>query len=245
MQEKLPEITTDKDDKKMQDDVHFIKEVKKEYHFPLITAGIIVFIVLFFNVISDIVSPTGYGINSFAPGTGIIDHRIAADDICVKDVYEMKNGDIYFSVESDAEFTNLFGPTIVNRDYRFSDNWNEGIQEFTFYTSIKDKLFNVLAMQKVSFVLPLTEVQYFQSETDPYEQQFVRKSNGIYYIGKHDEKITIWEKGQKLPAAPAQIEKRVEEERKNISADMGERFYDGALTFFEDFDEEMSSENED
>lgn len=212
MQEKLPEITVSGDDRKEQDDLHFIKRVKRVYTTrQVITVGIILLIALLFAALPDFLASNSLGIK-------LIDTRVSVDDVTVEKVYKMKNGDIYFSLKSDKGFTGFTYSDISNYNYDYFDDWETGWNEFSGTSFWWDRLMSPdVVMHEMNYVVPLTQDVYLDTNFDNInDRHIVRTSESLCYVGKDDKKLTIWEKGQKVPNAPAEIEKRAAEQREDL-----------------------------
>lgn len=212
MQEKLSEITISGDNREEQDNLNFIKGVKRDYTFrQVVTVGITLIIALLVMAMPDILS--SYNVEL----TQIIDKRVPVDDVQVENVYEMKNGDIYFSLKSDIGFTTFTIPDISNSNYDNYDNWKTGWNDFSGTSSWWERLFSPdTVVHEMNYVVPLTQDVYLDTDYDSIiDRHYVRTSEAIYYVGKNDKKLTIWEKGQTVPKAPDIIEKQAAEQRQN------------------------------
>ncbi len=240
MQEKLPEITVSGDNREEQDNLHFMKQVKRKYTTrQVITAGIVLLIVLTVWVLPDVLESDVLG----HPPIRLIDNRVPVDDVQVENVYEMKNGDIYFSLESDIGFTSFTIPDISNSNYDYYDNWKTGWNDFSGTSSWWERLFFPdSVMYKTNYVVPLTQDVYLDTDYDSIiDRHYVRTSEAIYYVGKNDKKLTIWEKGQKVPKAPDIIEKQAAEQRQNTQFPADEE-YPYNVVFWSDWFDQYEAE---
>lgn len=135
-----------------------------------------------------------------------------AESVSVKEVYQMKDGSIFCTLESEKPFTstrlfNLMVPS-DKLDQSYSDGW----YEFSLDTAWWRKL-NPYQPQHhtASFVFPKASLSYISD--DSTEREIIHESKAIYYIGKNkNDKLTVWKEGQKIEPAPESVEKLVANE---------------------------------
>lgn len=145
----------------------------------------------------------------------IFDKRVAAKDVSVTELYQLKNGDFYITLESDFPCDILSYGSISSPDGKsYMESYDNGQCRLSFEkTSIWGKFFlNHLSYKSFSFVIPYQEILDLD-ETDGYQSQgssaIVHTTALICYEGKGNEQLTIWKEGQKIAAAPEMIEQRV------------------------------------
>lgn len=211
MNEALPEVLLPEDAKRMKDDVSFIKEIKHEFTVrQVLTFGILLLFVLFLSVLPDVGGNALYPLQEKIEDIPIFDSKIPAADITVTELYELKDGSIYYTLESEQTVTTLSttdpfvqdssSDTTHSSDEGVFDN---GIMEVAFKNSLWDRLKGMTWPQPTSFVCIVTNMT----------QDNISSVAAIQYNGKQNEKKVIWEKGQPIKPAPLEIEKKVAEQR--------------------------------
>lgn len=166
----------------------------------------------------------------------LFDRRIAAEDIRITELYELKDGNIYVTLESDSPCSVVSDRTIESPDGKiYTESYDNGqiCLSLEKVSKLEHIFLNRLAEKKYSFVIPLQET--FDTENPDPDQPFfdpdaaqnidqsviVHKSALVYYEGKDDERMTIWKKGQELAQAPESVEKMVRQtqDRENNQTD--------------------------
>lgn len=178
------------------------KKIQKKITFNGIVTGFLCFLLVMCLIASS--SALTYNPLQFIP---FFDHRLDVDDVSVTEIYELENGDIYFTLWSDEK---------INWSYMTALNYDEYLEEDTeFYASSEltytwwsEYVEHVAALHSMSFVYPTEQIDFH-----PSEDVNIRNISSIYYIGKGDERLTIWEEGQKLEKAPEEIERKVADGR--------------------------------
>lgn len=130
----------------------------------------------------------------------LLDKRISVHDVTVSDVYQLENGYVYFTLNSEKPFSIQTYYTISSKDKEYTESYEDGYNAVTLKRSLWDEIFGgAIINTQMSFVVPLSE----------NVDGAVHNSIHLYYEGKDGEKITIWEEGDVLEEAPDWIERRV------------------------------------
>lgn len=209
MEEGLPEITESmpggNDEDTIQHDLQFLKDVSRKITFRQMLVFGLTVIVLF------IIGGSIYWINQLPSDSpivqqfSILDSRISIDEVTVKEVYELENGDIFCTLETDAP-VNIWEQRYASSKQTPSVYTDQGnFNTLTFTTTVWDRLNPFSYDTSLSFTVPMRLLL-----VGPPDRQEPAKA--IYYEGKGGEKLTIWEEGQSLPPAPDAIEKKVAKE---------------------------------
>lgn len=179
------------------------KKIQKKVTFNRLVAGFLCFL-LGMCLIASCSSLTTNPLQ-FIP---FFDQRIAVEDISMTEIYELENGDIYFTLWSN-ESINWAYMTALDYDKNSEENTQYfASAQLTTYTWW-DKLVNRTApLHSVSFIY---QTEYIRNHT--LENQQPHDISSVYYIGKGDERLTVWENDQKLEKAPEEIEQRVADGR--------------------------------
>ena len=233
MQEDLPEITTEEEEESsiLADDIKFIKGVSRKITYrKLLAIGVALLLVL--------------TVTFFAPNLTERITRIPSEKIHVTELYELKDGNIYFTIESDRKITQVSTSPIVVPEKYMDKDYDNGWGELRCYNSILHHLQapgGLLTSNKASFVYPVRVEQKFYPDAVINEpgnlKTIIQNSKAIYYIDRSNKRVTIWEEGQKLEPAPDSIEKKVEAERKRV-APIEEEFAAPDGLIWMDYDEE-------
>ena len=168
-------------------------------------------------------------ITEYNPELYLFDRRVAAEDIQITELYQLKNGDFYITLESDFPCDILSYGSISSPDGKYyMESYDNGQSRLSFEkTSIWGKFFlNHLSYKSFSFVIPYQEILNLD-ETDGYQSQdssaIVHTTALIYYEGKGNEQLTIWKEGQKIAAAPEMIEQRVQHQQRRQETGIDEQ----------------------
>lgn len=211
MHEKLPPIS-DAETSSLKDDIAFIKKAaKKLTSRQIIAGGIVLLIICIWFLLITLADPL---------------FTIPADEIQVTELYQLKNGDIYCTLETDKEITGFSHAPMVVPENKLLDNYSNGHTEITLQSNIFQKISSwgtLLTAHKVTYVFTLKSQFSFE------EKNVTQKSNAIYIVGKLNKRELIWKKGQKINKAPQSIEDRVAKEREKDSANHDSP--DGTLIF--------------
>lgn len=203
-----PKVVIDRESTFFQES-EFIQKIKKKITLDMVCVGFIVFLVVTLGSITW---------NRYNPEPefglfGLIDQRLDIEDVEIKNIYQLKNGEIYFELKSDKKIT---------WPYTTSELYDEGKNEYyskaTFtYSWWKDYIEANVTIKEVGFV---------------YSTRDVSK---IFYEGKDDEKLLIWKEGEELEKAPYYIEKEVNRVHPDEEDDRGGfwMFSDGVLETME------------
>lgn len=127
----------------------------------------------------------------------------------VSELYQLKNGSIFCTLECDKSFTITSYSQILVPDKQWATDSDEGWYELGLDISWWRKLLpSNVQHRRISYVLPLQETAY-----DIYNNELMHKASAVYYIGKNPEdKLTVWKEGQDIKPAPKDIEQLVASE---------------------------------
>ncbi len=145
---------------------------------------------------------------------------VPPEDVWVTELYELESGDIYCTFKCKGSFTYVNTSGILVPDGKRLQDYDEGWQEIYFQSS---RPFDNAAdcevyKDEVSVVFP-TEIK----EGDTIERNeegewiypdgYTRICTSIYYgRGSKEDRLLVWEQGQKIKPAPRDVEKRVREQ---------------------------------
>ena len=131
---------------------------------------------------------------------------IPPSEIEVTEVYQLKNGDYYITLECDGEFS----WNISSDNYLPESSGRLMSEEFSYEMNFQRPFFwewnRVFCEDKVSF--------HFPKENRAFGKDYpVKECVSIQYVsGDKKEVLTIWEEGQPVEKAPEEIERRVDEQ---------------------------------
>ena len=178
-----------------------------------------------------VVSTILYVVKDYNKDLYLFDRRVAAEDVRITELYQLESGDIYVTLESEHPCTLAKEGTITSSDGTFdSESYDNGQSCLSFkkVSKLEHILFSRLDNKNYSFVIPSQEIiapedldpDIYACVPEDYEAvesaHIVHTNTLIYYEGKYDERINIWERGQKLQQAPESIEKRVMAQRERF-----------------------------
>lgn len=128
---------------------------------------------------------------------------VPADDIRITELYQLSGGDIYCTME----FPKLINaPTLESMDIydKTSDN-PTGYYELHFQYPLSVNEEKYIYFDTISLIFP-AKAGDFYSYSDP---DVIYPCTSVYYRGKNkNDRLTIWEEGQKLEKAPEEIEQK-------------------------------------
>lgn len=142
----------------------------------------------------------------------LFDTRLKVSDMQVTELYQLKNGYLYITVETDKKFSiQTFGN--LNKDIDKKEGFTG---EYIGEIELRKKLWgNSSRMKKCSFIYPLSGVD------ENMEGELVEcEDSAIYLRGKGDQRVKVWEKGQTVETAPPEIEGMA---KKEIEAEAARR----------------------
>lgn len=183
----------------------FIRKVEKAIHrkitfnMVIITFAIMLVVMLGTTTLDRLPHKQGYRLY------GLVDTRLDIDDIRITDLCQLESGEIYFHIESDKKVT---WPLEIPISYDPQSNTYYSTWSMT-YSRWDDFIDNAVTIQEIGIVPEL------QQKSEGVWQDI----SEIYYVGKDDEKMLIWEEGQELEKAPDHIEKAVREQREKYGWD--------------------------
>ena len=136
----------------------------------------------------------------------VFDLRAKVEDVHVTELYQLKNGYLYITVEQEKKCHTTYAGNL-QEVYDKKEGYT-GVYEGFFGLESAPLDFNAIPIKRVSYVYPLSG-----KETGEY-----RENSAIYLEGKGEEKLEIWKKGQEVEPAPPEIEgkakKAIDEELK-------------------------------
>ena len=141
--------------------------------------------------------------------------RIAAEDIKVEEVYQLKNGRLYVHVKSKRRTTGLSYP---QTDIDTDTNTVAGKDAVGAVREPKNSVTYGISMN--SSINPFARVMYITSKevayVIPFEDGQIITDNGTKasefdYVGRSGEKKILWQENDEVKKAPARVEKFVKE----------------------------------
>lgn len=142
-------------------------------------------------------------------GISAIFSKMPSKEIDVKEMYRLKNGDIYMTLSSEKGFYTTGAPVLESPVHPFMQNTNEAYYSLGFEKSygLLAKLKDYASMKEITYIFPMEKtVRDHGMSKETYRWSCSEIScSGIW---KSDKKI-LWEKGQEVPEAPLETEKRV------------------------------------
>lgn len=202
--EPLPEIQTQTatDDRSSPDEkaMKFLKKLKRNHD---VQATLI--IVLSVIIIWLICTSYTYLSEKIIPAP--------ADAVEVTELYRMKDGSIFCTLESEKAFTSTAITELLAPQDKQLQSYDDGWYEVTLNTAWwKNLSFNTVKHHTASFIFPMTSTLH----DDSTGEEITRECKAIYYTWENEkEKLNIWEEGTKLDPAPARIEKLVADDFSN------------------------------
>ena len=141
--------------------------------------------------------------------------RIAAEDIKVEEVYQLKNGRLYVHVKSKRRITGLSYPqtdidtdtnTVAGKDAvgAAREPKNTGTYEVSMDSSINPfSGLMYITFKDVGYVIPFEDGQIITDNGT--------KASEFDYVGRSGEKKILWQENDEVKKAPARVEKFVKE----------------------------------
>ena len=154
-----------------------------------------------------------------------LDKRIPVDDVKVQDVYRLENGAIYCSFTVDSYIS------AFDRQYVVQDEGSPQVD-----TSASGGNTNGISLQRYwsdftkaegysssfYFLVP-EELSYYREDPVTAEEKLTHQtSDGVYFVGKGGRILPLYEKGESIPDAPADIEAQVQEDTREYSLEEDE-----------------------
>ena len=186
------------EEKMRQAAVSVIKATKKEISNKQTrkVAGVMAAFILILFVLEGMSSGSYMGWLGKIP---VFDHRIRVEDVRVTEMYQLKNGYLYITVETDKKcHINYSGN--LQESYNEKDGFTGGYEGFFGLESIPLDI-SAIPLKSCSFIFPLSRTV---KEYDGAVRE--REDSAIYLEGKGDRRTKVWEKGQEVEKAPPEIE---------------------------------------
>lgn len=145
---------------------------------------------------------------------------VPPEDIQVTELYELESGDIYCTFQCKGTFDYVNTSGIMVPDGKRLEDYDAGWQEVYFqYSKPFESVIDELSYgDTVSIVFPTwVEVGNIIEQNEEgewvYPNGYRRGCTSIYYgKGDREDQLLVWEQGQKIKPAPADVEKRVKEQ---------------------------------
>lgn len=204
MQDGLPEITLD-NDKELEENQRkmFVQSVKKYIRNVTFKQMLFIGILLLILLTGDIIYRDHF--QQYIKS-------VPASDVKVSEIYRLNNGSIYCTLKTPQPFNAVQASSIeVPNENRYK-NYNKGWHEVHFqypkpFTNTSDLAF---FRDTISLVFPMEE--YGMSPWGGSKPYHYTASSIKYYGKSKKDTVTLWKKGQKIPEAPIEIEKKAIEE---------------------------------
>lgn len=131
-------------------------------------------------------------------------HTLPAENFHVAELYQLKNGDLYCTLESDKGFVITQTADWVLPQEKRTENTNEAVKELRFRRGAFWDVDSIKQKEK-TVIFPL-ERQGTVTENEK-TRTITQSCADISVYGKtQKDKMTIWEAGQKVAEAPKEIE---------------------------------------
>ena len=142
---------------------------------------------------------------------------VPSRDIQVTELYELKNGDIYCTLQTEKPFFTVSGGIIQTPSEYWEKDYSEGWHEIWLKSPslFQSWLSDTVTMNEVSLVLPLKDIQAaadMPEGASSAQDFFTHQAVAIYYRDSDDDKTLLWKEGQVLEAAPQELEDKVAQE---------------------------------
>ncbi len=202
--------------------VSVIKETKKEISKSQVRKVAVV-MAAFICVLFVLEGLSGSFMGGWLGKIPIFDLRLKVGDVHVTEMYQLENGYLYITVESDKESRMCYAGNqqeILDKKEGFTGEY-EGV--FGLQNVPLD--INAIGMKSCTFIFPLSrEVRESNGEIRK------REDSAIYLEGKGDKRIKVWEKGQKVEKAPLEIEAKAKREIEERDTDWEGKILKGEIT---------------
>jgi len=214
---KSPEVVVDRETSFFKES-EFIQKIKKKITLDMICVGFMIFLFITMGSIM-------WNRYAFEPGFGLfglIDQRLDIDDVQIKNIYQLKSGEIYFELKSDKKITWPY-VTPISYDEERESYYSHAMLTYSWW---QDYVEGNVTVKEAGFVYSTNHVDATGKACEISE---------IYLVGKDDKKLLIWKEGQKLEMASNYIEKEVKRVHPEDEDDRGAFwvFSDGALATME------------
>lgn len=170
------------------------QKIQKKITANRVVAGFVVLLICIIGtaVCLNLPQKMGYGFGAF------VDQRLDVEDVTITEIYQLESGEIFFTAKSDQEFTWPYTDTALydeGKDCYYSC----GMYTYSWWD---DHIKGNGTLEEASFIYsPIARDVTGRS----YEVSELR------FVGKDDESILVWEKGQELEPAPKEIEEEAKE----------------------------------
>lgn len=180
--------------------VKAISRFRRKLTFDHIIAGGIMFIVLIL-----VMNLAGH-FTANGEGIGDIFTSLPAEEIDVKEIYRLKNGEIYLAVSSEKGFHLSYVPVLKSpgRDQDTDEAYYH--MSFTKAYGWLAKLQKSNGVREAAYIFPAeAEVKGYLDEDSVYQWS----CGEISCVGplKKDKKV-LWKRGEEVPEAPPEIEEK-------------------------------------
>lgn len=153
---------------------------------------------------------------------------VPSKDIQITELYELENGDIYCTLQTEKPFfTAAISEIKVPEGYR-SQNYDKGWHEIYFQYPFPFRSYNnrIGERNTLSIIFPLEDRMILDGAyIDHPRPEDIRTHTceTIYYKSGFDDKLVIWEKGWKIEPAPKELEEKIAQYEKewDLDFDMG------------------------
>ncbi|MCI9217122.1 zf-HC2 domain-containing protein [Lachnospiraceae bacterium 42-17] len=184
--------------------VRVMKRLKKRitYKTILVLGAIVVLICFGLITINDICTRKIEGYQGLAETI----YTLPAENFHVTELYQLKNGELYCTLESDKEFVTTQIADWILPEGKRTENTKEALKELRFRQGSLSNLNS--AKQKETTVIFSLKRQGTVMENGKI-RTITQSCADISVYGKtQKDKMTIWKAGQKVEEAPENIEKK-------------------------------------
>lgn len=153
-----------------------------------------------------------------------LDRRVKTEDVRVTELYQLKDGNLYFTLESDTPFQIPSYISYFSPDAKRSNGKSK--VAFEKCSSFEENILEKPCFNQCSFAVPLKDIMYMEDPTALDPKYELREIFSICYEGKDGTQLVIWEEGQKVEDAPEKVEERVMQEQDRLENHPDE-YFDG------------------
>lgn len=190
---------------KLQDDsaVRVMKKLKRRItHKSVVALGIVLVVILVIIVTANEICARITGNDAGIAG---MLYTVPSDDIEVAELYQLKNGDIYCTLESDENIWLQTTSDMIVPDGAYEKDTDQGYYEITFRKPSFWKEKDVPVNHQFSAVF----LSDRQGELVKTKKKVTHRCEEIFYCGKtKNDKKTLWKRGEKVQEAPEEIERK-------------------------------------
>lgn len=146
-----------------------------------------------------------------------LDRRISTEDVAVQEVYRLEDGSTWCSFTVDSYISSFATDYKVTKsgEVSFSPFWAGDCNATSFARYWSDFHKAGGYTSSICYVVPEVLSGWTEDPATGRMKDVQVTSDGIYFIGKGGDILTLYEKGDPIPDAPADIQAEALEQAKN------------------------------